>query len=194
MPGRLHTLTSLALALLAAAGAQAVGSAIAKRSGGSQRFAIAATVVLVTLVCIEGSGFRIAPAGGGVLAGPVAPRTPIEPPGGQGIAAPQLHLPIYIAANRRYVLWSTAGFPQIVNGRASVDPASFSRLTEDVSEFPDAKSIALLRELGVRSVVLHPYLLAGTRWHDAATKPIDRLGVTRTRRGDVVVVSLEPRP
>lgn len=190
VPGRLNTLTSLALALLAAAGAQAIAGAVSRRHGGSARVAVAVSVVCVALICVEGSGFRLAPAGGGVLAGPLNPRTPIPPSQPQGIAAPQLHLPINIAANRRYVLWSTEGFPEIVNGRASVDPASFAQLTEAVRNFPDVASIARLRELGVRSVVLHPYLLVGTSWHDAATKSIDGLGVTRTRRGDLTVVDL----
>jgi hypothetical protein len=167
-------------------------AAASKRSTNAPRAAIAVAAVLVVLICIEGSGFRISPASGGVLAGPVNPRTPIEPPGQAGIAAPQLHLPIYIAANRRYVLWSTNGFPKIVNGRASVDPSSFTELTNDVRGFPDAGSVARLRALGVRSVILHPYLLTGTSWRDAATKSIDGLGVTRTRRGDVVVVDLDP--
>jgi MFS family permease len=190
VPGRLNTLTSLALAMLAAAGAQAVCSGLSRRAGGSQRVAIALAAAIVVLICVEGSGFSLSPASGGVLAGPLNPRTPIAPSDQQGIPAPQLHLPINIAANRRYVLWSADGFPKIVNGRASVDPTSFTKLTEEVHDFPDAASVARLRELGVRSVVLHPYLLTGTSWHDAATKSIDGLGVTRTRRGDLVVIDL----
>ncbi|MGH2905817.1 MAG: hypothetical protein ACRDKI_03505, partial [Solirubrobacterales bacterium] len=189
VPGRLNTLTSLALALLAGAGAQAIAAKAQQHAGNGRRVAIAAALAL--LVCIEGSGFWISPPSGGVVAGPLNPRVPPQPRGQAGITQPQLHLPITIAANRRYVFWSTDGFPKIVNGRGSVDPKSFARLKMDVSDFPSASSIAVLRALGVKSVVLHPYLLRGTRWYDAATKPVAGLGVTRERRGDLVVVRLD---
>lgn len=187
VPGRLHTLTTLALALLAAGG---TATLIAKLASRGRRVAVAVAVGLVALICIEGIGFEVAPADGGVLAAGVAPRVPREPIGQRGIADPQLHLPITIAGNRRYVFWSTDGFPKIVNGRGSIDPASFERLSVQVRGFPDRGSVRALRELGVKSVVLHPYLLPGTYWWDAATKPIDGLGITRVERGELVVYSI----
>lgn len=188
VPGRLHTLTSLALALLAAAGA---ASLLARMAARGRAVAVAIAVGLVALICIEGVGFEIAPADGGVLAAGVAPRIPAEPAGQRGIAQPQLHLPITIAGNRRYVFWSTDGFPKIVNGRGSIDPRSFDRLTVQVRDFPDRRSVDALRELGVKSVVLHPYLLPGTYWWDAASKPTEGLGITRVERGDLVVYSIK---
>lgn len=175
-PGRLNTLTSLIFALLAAAGTQAVLDALKKRSA-RPVLAYAASGAVIALICLE-------------FAGNVTPKAPPEPVGARPIAAPQLHLPITIAANRRYVYWSTDGFPEIVNGRSSVDPTSFTLLTEAVSDFPDRRSVDALTKLGVRSVVLHPYLLVGTRWHDAAEKPIAGLGITKRRQGDLVVYSL----
>ena len=42
----------------------------------------------------------------------------------RGVPAPQLHLPAERPEdNRRYLLWSTDGFPKIVNGRSSTEPA-----------------------------------------------------------------------
>ncbi len=177
-PGRLNTLTSLVFALLAAAGAQWLIGALSKRTAARVVPAFASAAV-VAVICLE-------------FAGNVTPKAPPEPVGARPIAAPQLHLPITIAANRRYVYWSTDGFPDIVNGRSSVDPTSFSLLKEEVSDFPDKRSVDALRELGVRSVVLHPYLLIGTRWHDAATKPYAQLGITRRAQGDLVVYGLGP--
>jgi hypothetical protein len=43
-------------------------------------------------------------------------------------------------------------------------------------------------------VVLHPNLAAGTSWEGAENKPIAGLGVTRERRGDVVVFQIGSRP
>jgi hypothetical protein len=115
---------------------------------------------------------------------------PTEPAGQAGLAAPQLHLPMSREGNRRYALWSTAGFPRIVNGRASFQPALTTAIAADVAGFPDARSLARLRALGVRTVVFHPALAAGTSWSGAATKPLRGLGLTRERRGDVVVYTL----
>ncbi|MGK2878860.1 MAG: hypothetical protein ACSLFF_09860 [Solirubrobacterales bacterium] len=171
-PGRLNTLTSLIFALLAAAGTVWLIDRLSRRG------AIATGGVIVALVCFE-------------FAGDVLPDAPPEPAGAKvAIAAPQLHLPITIAANRRYIYWSTNGFPKIVNGRASIDPTSFTKLSTEVSDFPDQRSVAALKALGVRSVVLHPYLLKGTRWHDAAVKPIDGLGISRRVQDDLIVYSL----
>jgi hypothetical protein len=171
-PGRLNTLTSLIFALLAAAGTAALLDRLSRRK------AIAIGGVLVALICFE-------------FAGEVLPDAPPEPAGAAtAIAQPQLHLPITIAANRRYVYWSTNGLPKIVNGRASIDPVEFTKLTEAVGGFPDKRSVAALKALGVRSVVLHPYLLVGTRWWQSASKPIDGLGISRRVQGDLVIYDL----
>jgi hypothetical protein len=89
--------------------------------------------------------------------------------------------------NRRYVLWSTAGFPRIVNGRASFQPSLTSAIAIEVAGFPDRRSVAQLRSLGVRTVVFHPELAPGTSWEGADRKPLSGLPLTRERRGDVVV-------
>ncbi|MFY9265235.1 MAG: hypothetical protein WAO61_07395 [Solirubrobacterales bacterium] len=195
VPGRLNTLTSLGLALLAAAGSQWLAARIAARVApfGARGGGIAPTVLCaaaLALVCVEGSGFQPLPPGGGLLAGPSNPRAPLEPSGQRGVPDPQLHLPITVAANRRYVFWSTEGFPRIVNGRGSIDPQFFSSLTRDVRGFPDRRSVARLRELGVRSVILHPYLAPGTAWAGAAARSPAGLGVKRTTRPGVVVFDL----
>lgn len=191
-PGRLNTLTSLALALLAAGGAQRAIESVQRRADplAARRAAAAVAAALVILICVEASGFEIAPASGGAPAGSVTPRAPRAPAGQEGIAQPQLHLPVTIAANRRYVYWSTAGFPKILNGRASIDPRFFAELTRDVAGFPDRRSLARLRAAGVETVVLHPYLLPGTVWQGATERSIEGLGVTRRARGDLVVFEL----
>jgi hypothetical protein len=181
-PSRLNTLTSLGLALLAAGGATWLTASVRRPW---LRGALAAGLVVVVLA--EGAGFSL--EGGGV-AGPAHPTVPVEPAGQRGLAAPQIHLPMSREGNRRYVLWSTAGFPRIVNGRASFQPTLTTRIADDVAGFPDARSVARLRALGVRTVVLHPALARGTSWAGAETKPIAGLGLSRERRGDVVVYAL----
>jgi hypothetical protein len=174
-PSRLNTLTSLGLALLAAGGATWLAARL--RSG----WLVGG--VLVAAVLIEGAGFSFE----GGVAGPAHPTAPPEPAGQRGLAAPQLHLPMSREGNRRYALWSTAGFPRIVNGRASFQPTLTTSIASDVAGFPDRRSVARLRALGVRTVVLHPGLAAGTTWASAARAPVSGLGLVRERRGDVVV-------
>jgi hypothetical protein len=187
VPGRIMTLTSLALALLAAAGAQfLVGRMRVRRLG------VGLAVVLVVLVCVEGAGFDFRSAGG--LAGPSHPAVPKPPPGESAPPAPQLHLPVTVPANRRYVLWSSDRFPDIVNGRGSFEPAFFERLAVRARGFPDHSSVAMLRALGVRSVVLHQAFAPGTPWAAAPGRPLRGLPVRRVRGRGLVVYLLEPRP
>jgi hypothetical protein len=168
VPGRLQTGTTLCLALLAAGGAQA----LIDRLGGHQGAAVA--VALTAAVVVEGWGWAPHPA------------VPTEPAGQHGVPTPTLHLPLGAFDNRDYVLWSTDGFPQIVNGRGSFIPRQFKALMAPTSRFPDAASVALLRRLGVRSVVAHP----GSRAMTASGRDLNRLGLTRERRGRVVVFLL----
>jgi hypothetical protein len=180
-PSRLNTLTSLGLALLAAGGATWLVTRVRR-----QRLRTAVGAALVALVLAEGAGFSFE----GGLRGPAHPTVPAEPTGQRGLPAPQLHLPMSREGNRRYALWSTAGFPRIVNGRASFQPKLTTTIAADVAGFPDARSVARLRALGVRTVVLHPALAAGTSWEGAARKPLSGLALTRERRGEVVVFHL----
>jgi hypothetical protein len=155
-----------------------------------RRAAAALAAALVLIVCIEGSGFDVRSGGG--LAGPSHPPVPLPPPGASAPPAPQLHIPITIPANRRYVLWSTEGFPKMVNGRGSFDPTFFDLLTARVASFPDRTSVSLLQELGVRSVVLHEALAPGTQWAGAASRPLRGLPLRRVRRRGLVIYLIEP--
>jgi hypothetical protein len=174
-PSRLNTLTSLGLALLAAGGAAWLA--------GRVRRPWLVGALLTACVLAEGAGFSFE---GGVH-GPAHPTVPPEPAGQRGLADPQLHLPMSREGNRRYALWSTAGFPRIVNGRASFQPTLTTRIAVDVAGFPDRRSVARLHALGVRTVILHPNLAAGTVWRAADRRPLSGLPLTRERRGDVVV-------
>jgi hypothetical protein len=177
-PGRINTLTSLALALLAAGGA---GALLARL----RRWRAPAACVLVALILVEGAGFE-------GFDGPAHPTVPQAPLAFGSLPDPQLHLPISRVGNRRYVLWSTDGFPRMVNGRASFGPRQTSAIAYAVRNFPDAASVAYLRRLGVRTVVLHPRFAPGTSWARAAARPVAGLGLSRERRGPAIVYRLAP--
>jgi len=168
VPERLHTFTTLALALLAAAGA-------------SRRRWLAPVAVVAILV--EGAGF-----------GPGRwyphPPAPTAPPGLASVQAPLLQLPAEANDNRRYLLWSTDGFPKMVNGRSSITPKRTQQILASVNTFPDQASVAALRRLGLRTVVLHADRLAGTPWQDWRARPVAPLGITRRVDGNLVVYDL----
>lgn len=178
VPERLNTFTSLALALLAAAGAARVTGALRP---GRRRAALAAG--LAALVLAEGAGAtpgRWYPH----------PPAPVAPRGQAGLPGPLLHLPAGPQDNREYLLWSTDGLVPMVNGRSSLQPAFTARLLAQVRGFPDARSVERLRGLGVQTVVLHRDRTAGTPWAQWRRRPLRGLGIHRAVRGRVVVYRL----
>jgi hypothetical protein len=172
VPGRLHTFTTLCLALLAGAGAQAIAGHVRAHRGALAGGACA--VALCAAVLAEGWGFADHPT------------VPLAPPGQRAAPQPALHLPMGAFDNRRYVLWSIDGFPRLVNGRASFIPRQYASLMRAVAGFPDARSVRYLRRLGVRSVTLHLGRAPGGALARASARPLRGLGLERERRGRVV--------
>jgi hypothetical protein len=183
--GRLAFLWSLGLAVLAAMGAQRVATAVRLALTASDRppvhaaaLGTASAVVLAGLVLYEG-----------------APRLPLAdvPPPSPALAAaagPRFHLPSDELNDTAYMLWSTDGFVPIANGGASYTPQGLRDLRAQTVGFPDRASVQVLREAGVRTVVVHRDRLPGTPWDGAADRPVDGLGITRTDHGDAVVFDL----
>jgi hypothetical protein len=186
VPGRLVTLSSLGLSLLAGAGAQRAASAAGTRRFAGGRGGPLVAGLLALVIAIEGRGLPFDP-----FDNQAQPKVPPVPPSVASVPAPQLHLPALRATdNRRYILWSTDGFPKLVNGRSSFNPAFTQRLIVRSEGFPDRRTVRLLGHVGVRSVVLHTNRVAGTPWQRAANSPVSGLPVTRSRRGDLVVYEL----
>ena len=188
VPGRLHTLTTLALALLAAGGAARAAAAVHTRRGRRAGAMVAAALVLAVLV--EGSGFGI-DRGGEALAGYPHPTVPKAPAGLAGLPAPLLQLPAAPEDNRRYLLWSTDGFPRMLNGRTSFEPSFFQDVLKATACFPDRRSVTRLREIGVRTVVVHtdrPAQRPATPCPPAPSAA--ELGLERERRGPLLVYRL----
>jgi len=138
-PGRIHTLTTLALALLAGFGT----AAVSKRAT-SRRAQAAVAGVLCALVLVEGSGFPFP-----------LPKVPKPPAALAGLKAPLFELPAGAWDNRRYLLWSTNGFQKMINGRSSIAPPFFREAVRRTKHFPDSASIKWLRSVGVKTVVVH---------------------------------------
>jgi hypothetical protein len=186
-PGRLVTFASLGLALLAGAGAAAI--VVRARGGLGAPAATALAAALVLVVVVEGRGLPLDPTHARA-----APRVPSPPAGVSSLPAPQLYLPAETAdQNRRYLLWSTDGFPNLVNGRSSVEPGWTARLVRSMDRFPDRLSVQRLRRVGVRTVILDLDLVAGSPQRHAASRSIAGLGVDREHRGEAIVYDIDPR-
>jgi hypothetical protein len=188
-PGRVHTLTTLGLALLAAAGAALILREIRSRPltsrsaaapGRRDVAALCAAGVMTGLVLLEGFG------------PPPHVRVPRAPAGQLGAPAPHLHLPMGDLPNSRYTYWSIDGFPDQANGYGAFSPASQVQLRRVSTTFPDRRSVALLRDFGIRTVILHRDLAEGTPLEDAAQQSTRGLPLLREDRGGVVLYHLEP--
>lgn len=178
-PGRLATFSSLALALLAAAGAEATIRAAGRRRWPAWS-AIAIAGVLGLAIVTEGRSLPFDP-----FDDQAQPPVPPSGPSTADIPGPQLHLPALTAKeNRAYQLASTQGFAEIVNGRASTNPAPVLNLIRRMANFPDATTISELQEYGVRTVILHTGLTLGTPQQGAARKPVAGLPLKRYRLPD----------
>ena len=187
-PGRITTLTSLGLALLAGAGAQRVALWMRGR-----KLSPVLALALPVIVLVEGSWTLW------------KPHVPSAPKAQLGVAEPQLHLPMHPSDDRLYQFWSVDGFPKIYNGVSTFDIPRADKLRADMRLFPNRKTIAELRQIGIRTVVLHTDL-AGVPLpppqkirpepfnpRHAATKSVAGLGVTVKRYPRLVIYELGRR-
>jgi hypothetical protein len=54
-----------------------------------------------------------------------------------------------------YMLYSTLHWKRLLNGYAGIEPATYTRLRQGMQSFPAPDSIALLRGMGARYIVVH---------------------------------------
>ncbi|MEE6262277.1 hypothetical protein V1633_27715 [Plantactinospora sonchi] len=146
--------------------------------GGVRLLARLVALVPLALVVVEGVNMT-----------PHAPVIP-QPVAMHGAEGPMLVLPANGTLEFSVMLWSTDGFPRIVNGLAAFTPESQARTHAMTTTFPDQASVGYLRDLGVRTVVVLPEYLPGTPWQDVLTRPVDGLGVSREEVGGHVVFRL----
>jgi hypothetical protein len=175
-PGRINNLTSLGLALLAAAGIAFVVHRVRRfRVRGAAQLVPAA---LVAAILVEGFGPL-----------PHA-RVPARPPAELAAPAPQLHLPTIVGLDGIYAYWGIGSFPRMANAASSFDPRIVSGIRGVSTFFPNPESVQFFRRIGIRSVVLHRDLARGTPWQNVPRRSIAGLGITRRDEGGLVVYRL----
>jgi hypothetical protein len=180
-PGRLMIWTSLLLAILAAGFVSAASRFAAEgpRRAPSTLAFRAALLIPLALVFVE--GINRTPH-------PVVPK----PPAAMSQARePLLVLPSNGLLELNIMLWSTDGFPRIANGLAGFEPTTQTQTRASTVSFPDQASVAYLRSIGIRSVLVLPNHLVGTPWEASLTRPIEGLGITRQDTPDAVLFHLD---
>ncbi len=184
-PGRLVVWTTVLLALLAAGAVtafteRATFTRVLERPAARRAVAslAAALVLLEGVMVVE---HLEVPKPPGALTSAQAQQVP----------APLLILPSTNEFDALVMLWSTDGFPPMVNGLSGFTPAAQREIREGTAAFPDAASIELLRRYGVRSVVVLPDRISGTPWEGVPDRPVDGLGITRTEFDGAIVFSLD---
>lgn len=163
-----------------------VDSAAADRPATASVGSVGRTRWLVRLVALVPLALVIVE---GVNTTPHVPVLP-QPAALRGAEGPLLVLPSSGTLEFSVMLWSTDGFPPIVNGLASFTPDSQAQTHAMTAGFPDPTSVGYLRDLGVRTVVVLPEYLPGTPWQDVLNRPVEGLGVTREEIDGRVVFRL----
>ncbi len=202
VPGRIFTISTLCLALLAGAGVELVGQWLRTRAGAGEgrrqarvRRMLPALAAALLLAVVFAEGARNLP----LHVVPQPARAEI------GLPAPVLDLPTDSPADRLWQYFSTDGFYKIPVGDSTFDLPALDDLRGGMISFPDRASVEKLRWYGVRTVVLHttmpklPGLGSGSGPEPAdpaaaALKPIVGLGITRRRVGSLVIYEIGPGP
>jgi hypothetical protein len=198
VPGRVFTLATLFLALLAGAGAQWLLALAHKRGALVSAFWRDGLPLLVGGMLLVG----LLGEGAGHLAHPVVP----QPARAEiGLPGPIIDLPTDGASDRVWQYFSTDGFPKIADGNSTFDIPAMDDVRGGMAGFPDKAGVEKLRYYGIRTVVLHLHLprLPGLNGAAvsapldpvaAAAKPVTGLGITRRQVGNVVIYEIGPGP
>ncbi|HEY5260963.1 MAG TPA: hypothetical protein VIJ33_02525, partial [Solirubrobacteraceae bacterium] len=199
VPGRIFTLATLFLALLAGAGAWRLAGIARKWAVGLGPRTATWMVPLVGAVLFVG----VLGEGAGHLGHPLVPQ-PVRAE--IGLRGPILDLPTDGALDRVWQYFSTDGFYKIPVGNSTFDMPDVDDLRGGMNGFPDRASVEKLRYYGIRTVVLHTVLPKGLPPEHgavvpeppdpvaAAAKPIVGLGITRRRVGNIVIYTIGPGP
>jgi hypothetical protein len=198
VPGRVFTLATLFLALLAGAGAWRLAIIARKWAAGYGPRTAGAIVGLVGALLLVG----VVGEGAGHLGHPVVP----QPAKAEiGLPGPIMDLPTDGAADRLWQYFSTDGFYKIPVGNSTFDMPEVDDLRGGMGGFPDRASVEKLRYYGIKTVVLHTVMptLPGIKYPEipeppdpqaAALKPVAGLGLTRRQVGSLVIYEIGPGP
>ena len=176
-PARLGIFVVFCLAILAAYGHAALQASLAKR------WAAGLTMAIGGVLLVE---YWVAPL-------PLAPFPNTPPPVYAWLATQSrgvvvefpMPLPDTLPGHEaRYSYMSTFHWMPLLNGYSGYYPASYLSLIDNVRQFPDETSIALLRQRGVRYVVVHTSLYTRDRAEQLLSRTEMSLALAQLGRFD----------
>jgi hypothetical protein len=179
-PGRLILWPTIGLAVLAA-GLVTELARLAREATLPQWSVAAARVVtvpLLLLVLAEGMPDMAHPA------------LPPEPAAMAAATAPIMVLPSDEGIDNNVLLWSTDGFPAMVNGAASYITPDHQAIRDLMQTFPSRPSLDRLHQLGIHSVVVLRDRVPGTPFEATVDAP-PTPGVTRHDIGPDVLYTID---
>jgi hypothetical protein len=179
-PGRLIVWPTLLLGILAAGFITELSRVVREGTTRDLRADAVRFVTVPLLLCVLIEGL------------PKMDHVAIDPPPAAMAAAraPLMVLPSDDSIDLNVMLWSTAGFPVMANGTSSVVTPVRQELRDVMQSFPSPQSVAKLREVGIRSVVVVRNRINGTPYQAALSGPIDGLGIAREPIGPDVLYTI----
>jgi len=114
---------------------------------------------------------------------------PAEPAAMKVAPGPMIVLPSDDGVDSNVMLWSTDSYPEMVNGVASYTTPNHQAIRDAMRTFPSPPSLDLLRQWGIRSVVVVRDRVAGTPY-EAALNVTGIPGLTRQDIGPDVLFTL----
>jgi hypothetical protein len=115
---------------------------------------------------------------------------PVAPAAFAAAPAPLMVLPSDESFDLTVGLWSTDGFPSVVNGASGITTPDHTAIRDLMHTFPDQAALDRLRAIGVRSVVVVRDRVVGTPFESALYAPAVP-GVTRRDIGPDVLYLLD---
>ncbi len=149
-PARFGILAVATIAVLAGFGMRALEEQIGSRERLAALLVVAGTLMAVDYANHE---MQLMPQGDPAL----TPLYRVVKSAAPGVVV-ELPLPLPSTLPGReadYVFWSTSHWKPLVNGYSGYAPVEYVRTLERMSNFPDDRSIATLRGLDVRYVIVH---------------------------------------
>jgi hypothetical protein len=179
-PGRLIAWTILLLGIIAAGALTAFthrGDEMRGDRVPGRPEAVLRIAALLPLALVLAEGVNTVPH-------PVVPRPPA---GFAQLKGPMLMLPEEELNDDVFMLWSTNGFPTMVNGNSGYLPPRGRELRRAGERFPDPASIDELRAAGVRTVVVLRDQVDPAQYD----VPVDELGMSREEKGNLLIFTLD---
>jgi hypothetical protein len=179
-PGRLILWPTILLCVLAAGFVTALAGRVRRASRPELAGTLARVVTIPLLLAVLAEGM---PKMDHVA-------IPGEPAAMAAARGPMIVLPSDESIDLNIMLWSTDGFPTMVNGASSIVTPEHQAIRDEMRSFPSADTVNRLRQLGIRSVVVLRDRVDGTPFQSTLDGPTAGLGVTRTEIGPDVLYAI----